>query len=170
MRSAGTAARPSGSTLHGSMSRSAVESTAGSSTSAWTQPSSCSQRRCSGPVRRARGGARRCANGRSSELGELGTDLAGVGVDRVAARRARGRTAPRAVTSAASARAVASVSEPANAGSVTSTPVDLDAAVGAPRDRLAQRVLGRGRTEREDADRAAVLCASSTACATARRQ
>ena len=44
MRSAGTAARPGGSTLAGSISRSAHERIAGRRTSACSQPSSCSQR------------------------------------------------------------------------------------------------------------------------------
>ena len=38
---------PAGSTLHGSMRRSAQDATSGSATSSCTQPSSCSQRRCS---------------------------------------------------------------------------------------------------------------------------
>ena len=47
---------------------------------------------------------------------------------------------------------MASVSEPANAGSVTSTPSMSTSAVQAPRDRLAQRVLGGRRPERDDRD------------------
>ena len=84
MRSAGTAARPAGSTLHGSMSRSAVETTAGRSTRTCAQPSSCSARMSS--VRsREREVAGAGDEGEPEQLGELGADLAGVGVDRVAA-------------------------------------------------------------------------------------
>ena len=118
---AGTAARPSGSTLHGSMSRSAVERSAGRRTSAWSQPSSSSQRACtrpSGSIARWRTPVR---NGRSSSSASSGgtwpvsasTEL------RPAITRSNG---PVASIVAASARAVASVSEPANAASVTSTP------------------------------------------------
>ena len=59
---------------------------------------------------------------------------------------------PSRVSAAASAFAVASVSEPANAGSVTCTPVDVDVALESPRDRFAQRVVGGRRSEREHRD------------------
>ena len=81
--SAGTVARSSGGILHGSINRSAVEMIAGRSISACTQPSSCSQRRCR-VVRLRLRWRTPVANGRSNSSGELGADLAGVGVDRVA--------------------------------------------------------------------------------------
>ena len=83
MRSAGTAARPGGSTFAGSHSRSAHDSTAGSSTSACIQPSSCSQR--ASTTRSVDREVAHAGEEREVEqLGHLGPDLAGVGVDRVA--------------------------------------------------------------------------------------
>ena len=83
MRAASTAARPSGGTLHGSVSRSAVDSTAGSATCTSRQPSSSSQR-----TSRTLVGQRQLLDprreGEVEQLGDLGPDLAGVGVDRVA--------------------------------------------------------------------------------------
>ena len=150
MRSAGTAARPGGSTLVGSHSRSAHERTAGSSTSACSQPSSCSQR-ASTRVAVDREVADAGEEREVEQLGELGTDLAGVGVDRVAAgeheverafarerggERLRGRERV-----GAGERGVGDVHA-----------VDVDAAIESPRDRLAQRVVGGRRSEREHGD------------------
>ena len=106
------------------------------------------------------------------QLGELGTDLAGVGVDRVAAGEHEiERPVARVLSAAASAFAVASVSDPANATSVTCTPRDVDVAIESPRDRFAQRVVGGGgpsvNTVTREPSRSA---ASSTALLTARRQ
>ncbi len=94
--------------------------------------------------------------GEIAQFGELGADLAGVGVDRVATgdheveRPAvvardpfeRGRERPgRRQRVGPREREVGDQHA-----------VDVDAAVGAPRDRLPQRVLRRGRPEREDGD------------------
>ena len=90
-------------------------------------------------------------NGQVEQLGELGTDLAGVGIDRVAAReheveralarerggeRLRGRERV-----GARERGVGHV----HAG-------DVDVASRAPRDRFAQRVVRGRRSEREHGD------------------
>ncbi len=133
--------------MAGSISRSAYDRIAGSSTSAWSQPSSCSQRALTcvavdGEV--AHAGEER----EVEQLRELGADLAGVGVDRVAAgehevERAfvferggeRGRGGERV---GAGERGVGDEHA-----------VDVDVAREAPCDRLAQRVVGGRRAERE---------------------
>ena len=121
MRSAGTAARPGGSTLAGSISRSAHDRTAGRS-HLGLQPAvvvlAARVRRASPSIARWRTPVR---NGRSSSSASSGptwpvsasTEL------RPVSTRSNG---PSRSSAAASACAVASVSEPANAGSVTSTP------------------------------------------------
>ena len=85
------------------------------------------------------------------QLGQLGPDLAGVGVDRVPAREHEverafsreggGQRLGRRERVGTGERGVGHVDT-----------VDVDAAIESPRDRLAQRVFGRRRTEREDGD------------------
>ena len=107
------------------------------------------------------------------QLGELGADLAGVGVDRVAARRARGRTGLRARARRPSALRGGQRVGAGERGVGHEHAVDVDVALESPRDRLAQRVLGRRRPERDERDRVITrraVCASSTALLTARRQ
>ena len=88
--------------------------------------------------------------GEAEQLRQFGSDLPGLAVDGVAAEQdevegSRGRT-----RAAARARAVASVSEPANAASQ-----QVEAAVRPPGDALAQHVLGAGGPERDHRARAA---------------
>ena len=139
--------------LHGSISRSAVLSTAGSATVASSHASSCSQptpHRVSAEVELELlhpGG-----EGEVEQLGQLGADLAGLGVDRVAAARGSGRTVAAAPIAAASARAVASESLPAKAGSLTST------ASSAPKASASRSTSSAdGGPEREDGAGAAGL-------------
>ena len=140
---AGTASRPGGSTLQGSMRRSAVERTAGRSVSACTHPSSCSQRACttpcSGSTLRWRIPVRK---GRSSSSASSGPTWPVSASTELRPTRTRSND-PSCSSAAARARAVASVSDPANAGSETSTPSAVDAALDRPGERLAQHVLGR---------------------------
>ena len=97
IRSAGTAARPSGSTLHGSHSRSATDRTAGSCTSTSCLPSSSSSSRRSQPPASS---SRRTppAKGKPSSSASSGPDLAGLAVERVAAHQheVEGAGCPRA--------------------------------------------------------------------------
>ena len=146
MRSGATPARPSGGTLQGSHSRSAQEITAGSSTSRATEPSSVSQRtrsrRCSSPSSRtaaSRGRSRSSASSAGTWAVSASTELR---------PQTTTSTPPRARTAAARARAVARVSLPAKAGSVTRTPSSapqaiasrrLSSAEGGPRVRTVQR-------------------------------
>ena len=137
------------------MSRSAVDTTAGRSTRTCAQPSSCSARMSRvvlGEGEVAGAGDER----QPEELGELGADLAGVGVDRVAAREHE--VEPAEVLDRAGERARGG--EGVGAGERGIGDEDaaaVDVAVDAPRDGLAERVLGGRRTERDDRDRAAVL-------------
>ena len=105
---AGTAARPVGVDLArvDEPLRGRDDRRAGA-TSAWTKPSSCSQRTCSTPSRVEVEVAHAGREREVEQLGELGTDLAGVGVDRVAADEHEVERALDAVSAAASARAVA---------------------------------------------------------------
>ena len=121
MRSAGTAARPGGSTFVGSHSRSAHDKHRGQ-LDLGLHPAvvvlAARVDACAVDREVAHAGEER----QVEQLGELGADLAGVGVDRVAAgehevERALARRGPRPAPCA-----VASVSEPANAASVTCTP------------------------------------------------
>ena len=98
-------------------------------------------------ARRRRGRARRTpvAKGRSEQLGDLGTHLAGVGVDRVAPDEDEIERVLRRASAAAAGRG------PSPTCRIRRRPGRRSARrVGAPRDRLAQAVLGRGRPERED--------------------
>ena len=170
MRPAGTAARPAASTLHGEISRSAHDSTAGRSTSASTQPSSCSHR--ARRDRPSRASVRTpVRNGRSrSSASSGGTWPVSASTewrpDRI---RSKG---PVRRSAAASARAVARVSEPAKAGSVMMTP-----SVSAPRSspqaiasRSESSALGGPSVMTVTVDEGSGPAASSTAWDTARRQ
>ncbi len=175
MRSAGTAARPAGSTLAGSIRRSAHERIAGSSTSASSQPSSCSQRadtrsvddlaRWRTPLRN--GTSQSCASSGPTWPVSASTEL------RPTSTRSKGPPEWRATCASAlaSACAVARVSEPPNAGSVTSTP-SMSTSCSSPHaidSRSASSAAGGPSvmTVTCDPGRAA---ASSTAWLTARRQ
>ena len=111
---AGTAARPAGSTLHGSHRRSATDSTAGSAISTSCVPSSCSSsRRRAAP---ASSSARTpLANGRSSSSATSGPTCPVSPSMELRPSRTRSK-GPAARSAAARARAVARVSEPAKAG------------------------------------------------------
>ena len=90
------------------------------------------------------------------ELGQLGPDLAGVGVDRVPPDEdevERAGVGQRGGERAGRREGVGA----GERGVGDQHPVHLDAALGRPRDRLAQRVLGGWRAEREDGAGPAVL-------------
>ncbi len=120
MRSAATAARASGGCLAGSMRRSAQESTAGRVTVASTHSSSCSSRTSTWPSPRV-SSRTPVANGRSRSWASWGPTCPVSASTELRPTRTRSN-APSRSSTAASALAVASVSEPAKAGSVTNTP------------------------------------------------
>ena len=94
--------------------------------------------------------------GEVEQLGELGADLAGVGVDRIAAGQheiepcslLRGLVLERGRERLGRRECVGSCER--DVGDVHA--VDVHVLVEAPRDRLAQRVVGRGRAQREHRD------------------
>ena len=170
IRSAGTASRPGGSTFVGSIRRSAQERIAGSSTSACSQPSSCSQRAStrSPSIARWRTPVR---NGRSSNSASSGptwpvsasTELRPVSTRSngpVRVQRGRERLCGRERVGPGE-RGIGDV----HAG-------DVDTALEPPRDRFAQRVVGGRWAERQHRDRRArrVRPRARTALRTARRQ
>ena len=119
-RSGDTAARPSGSTLQGSQSRSATDSTAGSVTSTCWVPSSCSSssrhtapRSCTRRTPLAKGWSRSWASSGPT---------CPVSPSTVLRPRRTTSNGPAASSTAARARAVARVSEFANAGSQACRP------------------------------------------------
>ena len=119
-RSAGTAARPSGSTLQGSQSRSATDRTAGRAISTSWKPSSSSS---SSPSVAPRSSRRRTppAKGRSRSSATSGPTWPVSPSMELRPRSTRSK-GPAARARAVRARAVASVSDPANASSQTWTP------------------------------------------------
>ena len=143
----GTSARSAGSTLAGSQSRSAHDRIAGSSSSACIHPSSCSQRAltCVPSIARWRTPVR---NGRSSSSAIWRADLAGVGVDRVAAGEDQIERALAFEHLRQHRRGREGVGARVD-GIGDEHAVDVDVAGEAPRDRFAQRVFGGRRAERE---------------------
>ena len=93
-------------------------------------------------------------NGKVEQLGQLGPDLAGVGVERVAAHEdqvERPFAIDRGLERGGGCERVAAGERRVG----DEHAVDLDVAFEAPRDRLAQRVFGRRRAERDHRDRRA---------------
>ncbi len=166
---AGTAARPGGSTLVGSVSRSAHESIAGSRTSASTQPSSSSQRAKTRPpsIVNTRTPVRNGTSRSSAISGPTCPVSASTELRPVSTRS----NAPACASAAASAFAVASVSEPAKAGSVTCTPV-MSTSRSSPHAIASRNVSSAGGGPRVNTttDEPGRSPASSHAFATARRQ
>ena len=144
MRDAGTRARPSGSTLAGSHNRSAHDSTAGRRSSAWSHPSSCSHRTWS-VVAVEREVAHAGHERQVEQLGELGTDLAGVGVERVAGRRGPGRTPLPVRDRSRECRCRRERVAACERHVGDEHPVDLDVAFPSLCDRPRQRAFGRRR-------------------------
>lgn len=136
MRAGSTAARPSGGTLQGSQRRSAQVITAGSAASRETLPSSHSQRtRSASPSTSSSRTAARRGRSRSS-ASSAGTWAVSASTElRPQRTRSRG---PRWRRAAARARAVARVSLPARAGSVTSTPSVAPQAIASRRQSSAE--------------------------------
>ena len=162
-RSAGTAARPAGSTLQGSQRRSATDRTAGRVISASWVPSSCSSSRRSAAPRSSRWRTP-LAKGRSSSSATSGpTWPVSPSMElRPSSTRSKG---PAARSAAASARALASVSDPANASSQTCSP---ESAPQATASRSASSALGGPRVTTVQVP--PVAAASETPWETARRQ
>ena len=90
-------------------------------------------------------------NGKVAQLGELGADLTGVGVDRVAAGEHEVERAVVCERGRERLRGGERVGT-GERGVGDEHAVDVDVAVEAPRDRFAQRVLGGRRPERDDGD------------------
>ena len=162
-RSAGTAARPAESTLQGSQSRSATDRTAGRAISASWVPSSSSSSRCRLAPRSS---IRRTplAKGRSSSSATSGpTCPVSPSMElRPSSTRSKG---PAVRSAAARARAVASVSEPANASSQMCSPES------APQANASRRTSSASGGPRVTTVQEPPLWrASVTPCATARRQ
>ena len=130
-RAGATAARPAGSTLQGSQRRSATESTAGSASSTSCDPSSCSSSRCqTGPLSCSR--RTPLAKGRSSSSASSGPTCPVSPSMELRPRRMRSN-GPAARSTAARARAVARVSEPAKAASQACSPASAPQATASRR-------------------------------------
>ena len=168
MRLSDTAARPAGSTLHGSINRSAVDTIAGNATRSCAQPSSYSARMSSMPSASVRCRAP-VTNGRSSRWASSGPTCPVSASTEFRPTSTRSKDSP-SPSAAESARAVARVSDPANAGSVIRTP-SISTSRSSPQATASRRLSSAaGGPSVNTVTVACCSAARATACATARRQ